>query len=114
MARRFFSSALVLMLLAALLVTAASPALAAGYRDPLSIRFPTVSSARYSDDYDNWRSGGRRHRATDLFAPAGSPVFAARGGRVVWMPRSEYPGAGFSLWIRDNHGHTFAYYHLGP
>ena len=115
MGRRFFSHALFAMLLAVLLVLpAAPPAAAAGYREPFSIRFPTVSSARYSDDYGNWRSGGRRHRATDLFAAAGSPVYAARGGRVVWMPRSEYPGSGFSLWIRDNVGHTFAYYHLGP
>ena len=114
MGRRFFSHALFVVLLAVLLLPVATPAHAAGYRDPLSIRFPTVSSARYGDDYGNWRSGGRRHRATDLFAAAGSPVYAARGGRVVWMPRSEYPGAGYSLWIRDNHGHTFAYYHLGP
>ena len=94
--------------------TPAADALAArGYRGAIDIRFPTVPSARYSNDYRAARSGGRRHAATDLFAPAGSPVFAARAGRVIWMPSSEHPTAGFSLWIRDGRGRTYAYYHLG-
>ena len=110
--RRFWTTLLLTLLAVALLPP--SSAAAADYRQVLDIRFPTVSSGSYSDDFANARSGGRRHRATDIFAAAGSPVYAARGGRVVWMPTYEYPGSGYSLWIRDNRGHTFAYYHLGP
>ena len=79
----------------------------------IDIRFPTVSSARYRNDYRAARSGGRSHAATDLFAPAGAPVYAAKAGRVVWRPAKEHPTAGFAIWVRDRRGRTYAYYHLG-
>lgn len=110
---RTFGTLLVVLL--AMTVLPASPASAASsYRAPLDIHFPTSRSAAFSDDYASLRSAGRRHSATDLFVAPGSPVYAARSGRVVWMPTYEYPGSGYALWIRDFAGHTFAYYHLGP
>lgn len=93
--------------------TSASATFAAGHNAPVAISFPTVGSARYGDDYFGARGGGRVHRATDLFAPAGSPVYAARAGRVVWAPTSEQWGAGFALQILGDDGRTYAYYHLG-
>lgn len=103
-----------LALAALLVVGAAVPALAADYRRSIDIRFPTSTSARYSNDYGAARSGGRVHRATDLFGASGWAVYAAASGRVVWMPRTEQRSAGFGLQIRDSAGRTFAYYHLGP
>jgi peptidoglycan hydrolase-like protein with peptidoglycan-binding domain len=73
-----------------------------------------VKSATYRYDYDNPRSGGRVHRATDIFAPAGSKVVAARGGVVVWLPQVEQGNAGFAIQIRGDDNRTYAYYHLGP
>lgn len=103
-----------LLLTALLLGVAPSPPAAARSSDTaISIRFPTVAGATYRNDYHAARSGGRSHAATDLFAAAGSPVFAAAGGTVVWSPRGEHPSAGYALWVRDRRGRTFAYYHLG-
>jgi peptidoglycan hydrolase-like protein with peptidoglycan-binding domain len=91
----------------------ASAAEAGDYRAPVSIRFPTVQSARYTNDFDNGRSGGRVHRSTDLFAPLRSPVYAARGGTVIWLPRQESGLAGFAIQIRGDDNRVYAYYHLG-
>ena len=104
--------AVVLFTLALLVPSGASPALA-GTQTVVSITFPTVASARFGDDFAAPR-GSRVHRATDLFAPAGAPVYAARGGRVVWAPLSEQGSAGFALQILGDDGRTYAYYHLGP
>ena len=98
-------------------VVAAGPmtaAAAADYRGVVDITFPVEADATYSDDYANPRSGGRVHRATDIFAPAGSNVVAARGGVVVWLPQSESGNAGFAIQIRGDDDRTYAYYHLGP
>lgn len=92
----------------------ASAASAGSHTTVVSIAFPTVESARFADDYFGARSSGRVHRATDLFAPAGSAVYAARAGRVVWAPESEQWGAGFALQILGDDDRTYAYYHLGP
>src|SRR5688572_15748080 len=86
----------------------------ARYEGAVTITFPTVRSARYSNDYAGVRSGGRAHAATDLFAPAGSPVYAARPGYVVWRPSSPSGNAGYAIQIRGDDGRTYAYYHLGP
>jgi peptidoglycan hydrolase-like protein with peptidoglycan-binding domain len=85
----------------------------ADYRAPVDITFPTVPDARFTDDYDAGRSAGRAHRATDLFAPMGAPVYAAVGGRVTWLP-GRHPSAGFSIHVRGEDGRLYAYYHLGP
>ena len=105
---------LVVLIVGALSLTAAAPALAAEYDGAVPITFPAVSSARYSDDFDNPRSGGRVHRATDIFAAAGSRIVAARGGQIVWAPALEQVSAGFALQVRGDDGRIYAYYHLGP
>jgi peptidoglycan hydrolase-like protein with peptidoglycan-binding domain len=99
----------------ALLVAGLHQATASGpdYRDPVDITFPTGPDARFADDYDAGRSAGRAHRATDLFAPIGTPVYAAVGGRVSWLP-GRHPSAGYSIHIRGDDGRLYAYYHLGP
>lgn len=109
---RVLTAALTTTLIVASLGT---PAIAApDYRDPVDITFPAISTARYSDDFHNPRSGGRVHRATDLFSAAGTKIFAARGGTVIWLPPKESGNAGFAIQIRGDDGRVYAYYHLGP
>ena len=92
---------------------AASVSAAGDYRTAIDIVFPTVETAHFSNDFANGRSGGRVHRSTDIFAPAGSPVYAARRGTVIWLPREESGNAGFAIQIRGDDGRVYAYYHLG-
>lgn len=92
----------------------ATPAIAApDYRDVVDIAFPTGRGVRYSNDYANGRSGGRVHRATDIFGPFGLPIRAARAGTVIWLPRDDSGTAGFAIQILGDDGRTYAYYHLG-
>jgi murein DD-endopeptidase MepM/ murein hydrolase activator NlpD len=58
-----------------------SPIGAAG--EPAGFTFPVMGGARFSDDWGQARSGGRKHEGTDLFAPRGSPVVAAVAGTVL-------------------------------
>ena len=106
----------ILALLPALCVAVLpSPASAAEYEAVVQITFPTVKGATYSDSYDAVRGGGsRRHRATDLMADAGQPVYAAKAGRIIWMPREEHATAGYGMQVQGPDGRTYAYYHLGP
>lgn len=106
---------LVPALTAALLVAGIAGPAAAGrdYRTIVDITFPVASAARYSNDFANSRSGGRIHRATDLFARMGAPVRAARGGTVIWLPRRQSGSAGFAIQILGDDGRTYAYYHMG-
>lgn len=94
-----------------LLGVAAGGSVAAGHLRPVELTFPTEPSASFSDDYDVGR-GERAHRATDLYAPAGAPVYAARGGKVTWVER--HRTAGWALHVRGDDQRTYAYYHLGP
>ena len=112
----FLRTLLAVVLAAVVLVAGpAAPALAApDYRGVIDIAFPAVASSRYSNDFANDRSGGRVHRATDLFGPMGSRIFAARGGTVIWAPREQTGLAGYALQILGDDGRVYAYYHLGP
>lgn len=104
-----------LALASVLAVTLLSPGAAAApddHRREIDLTFPTIPSAAFSDDYDVGRGPGRAHQATDLFADAGTPVHAARGGTVTWV--TEHRSAGWAVHVRGDDGRTYAYYHLGP
>ena len=109
---------LILVAVLAAVTVVASPvvpaASAADYRSVVDITFPVRGSVRYSNDFANPRSGGRVHRATDLFGAKGLPIVAARGGTVIWLPRPQSGLAGFAIQILGDDGRTYAYYHLGP
>lgn len=79
----------------------------------LDLTFPLPQGAEFRDDYDAGRGGGRAHRGVDVFAAAGTRVYAARSGTVEWMP-GRHASAGYALQIRGDDGRTYAYYHLGP
>lgn len=57
------------------------------------------------------RDGGRRgHHGIDIFAPRGTPVVAARPGRVTRVQTT--PIGGHVVWLRDDRGNSLYYAHL--
>ena len=68
--------------------------------DDLSLTFPQDPSVTHFDDtWGNRRSGGRRHKGTDLMAPKMSPVYAVADGIVTTMKR----GGSAGWWIGIEH-----------
>ena len=61
---------------------------------------------------DTWgapRSGGRKHKGTDIFAPKGTRVFAVTDGRV----RIRNGGlGGKAIWLYGSDGNAYYYAHL--
>ncbi|MDH3306057.1 MAG: peptidoglycan DD-metalloendopeptidase family protein [Acidimicrobiia bacterium] len=72
---------LVLALVAGLLSIPA-PAKAATVYDMV---FPVVGAVQFDNTWGNARSGGRRHRGTDIMADKMLPVVAAADGVVDWV-----------------------------
>ena len=71
--------------------------------------FPVLGEASYSNDFFGARSTGM-HRATDIFAPIGTPIVAIADGvldRVGWNSLG-----GHRLWLHDAWGNSFYYAHL--
>ena len=62
---------------------------------------------------DSWgfpRSGGRRHKGTDIMGPMGAPVYAVTDGVIA---RHSNGGlGGISLYLRGDDGSTYFYTHL--
>ena len=61
-----------------------------------------------ADSYGAGRSGGRKHKGVDIFAPDGTPVLAAADGVIV--KRATSAQGGISLYQRDADGRTIYYY----
>lgn len=62
---------------------------------------------------DTWgapRSGGRRHKGVDMFAPMGAPVYAITSGVIQRHSSSRLGGIG--LYLRGNDGNRYYYAHL--
>ena len=51
-----------------------------------------VRSEQLIDTFDEARSEGRLHDAIDIIAPAGTPVLAATGGKIVKLSQSDRGG----------------------
>lgn len=69
---------------------------------------PSVTS--FSNTWGDRRSGGRRHKGTDLMAPKLTPVYAIAGGVVVRMHHSRLGGYGIE--IDHGGGVSSVYIHL--
>lgn len=70
---------------------------------------PVQGSTAFTNDWGRPRSGGRRHKGTDIFAPRGTPNVAVVDGRVMF--RNEGTG-GKSAYVTGNNGVTYYYTHL--
>ena len=53
--------------------------------DPSLIVFPVIGEVAFIDDFDQPRSGGRTHEATDIMGEKMLPVVAAADGVVRWI-----------------------------
>ena len=65
---------------------------------------------RFRDTWGAPRSGGRRHRGTDVFAAYRAPVYAITSG--VIQRHSSSPLGGIGLYLRGDDGNVYYYAHL--
>ena len=67
------------------------------------------AATAFSNDWGNPRSGGRKHKGTDVFAPMGQNVYAVADGTIT--TRTGGLG-GTSIWLSADYGVDFYYAHL--
>ena len=106
---------LLVLLVFAGAVAVPGAAQSADYEQVVDLTFPTDSKATFGDDYHSGRSGGRRHRATDLMGQKMWPIYAAVGGTVTFIPGLDgepEPSYGYMVRITGDDGRTYSYVHL--
>ena len=75
---------------------------------PLMIPVEGVSPRELRDSFNEGRSEGRTHRATDILAPRGTPVIAAIDGQVVRLSQSS--AGGITAYLVDDQAQYLYYY----
>jgi murein DD-endopeptidase MepM/ murein hydrolase activator NlpD len=70
---------------------------------------PVQGPRAFSNDWGQPRSGGRRHKGTDIMSPSGTPVVASVAGSVV-DHNSGLGGKGY--WLHGVDGNTYYGAHL--
>lgn len=79
--------------------------------DDFPIRFPQdMEATTFSNTWHAARSGGRRHKGTDLMAPKGTEIYAAADGVVMRVVKSR--NAGRYVAIAHADGWETYYMHL--
>ena len=72
--------------------------------------FPVAGPFSFRDTWGDPRSGGRIHRAVDIFAQEGTPVYAITTGVIQVL--ATRPGAGIMLLMLGHDGLGYGYMHL--
>lgn len=76
----------------------------------LGYSFPVAGPFYFRDTWGEWRSGGRAHRAVDIFAREGTEVYAITSGVIDTL--TTFPEAGIILLMRGQDGKVYGYMHL--
>ncbi len=72
--------------------------------------FPVAGPHGYSDNFGDYRSGGRTHKGIDIFALRGTPAVAVVDGTIVTVVTQVLGGKVIRL--RGNEGNIYSYAHL--
>jgi hypothetical protein len=72
--------------------------------------FPVAYPFSFRDSWGEWRSGGRHHRAVDIFAREGTQVYAVTSGVIHTLSTSQEGGITLILSGQDRKG--YGYMHL--
>lgn len=73
--------------------------------------FPHAGSdVRFRDTWGARRSGGRRHKGTDILSPRGTPILAVAPGVVVFVGKQRL--SGYTVKIEHAEGWVSTYMHL--
>ncbi|MBZ2209664.1 M23 family metallopeptidase [Massilia soli] len=79
---------------------------------PEAVQIPVrgVSRKKLSDTWQAARSGGRKHEGIDIFAPRGTPVYAATEGIITRVGENRLGGQ--VVWVLGPGGQRHYYAHL--
>lgn len=72
--------------------------------------FPVAPPYSFRDTWGDSRSGGRLHRAVDIFAADGTPIYAITAGVINTLNTG--PESGISLFLQGQDGKGYGYMHL--
>lgn len=72
--------------------------------------FPVGGPHAYTDNFGDYRSGGRTHQGVDIFALQGAPVVAVMDGTIITAGTQSL--GGIVLRLRGKDGNVYSYAHL--
>ncbi|MEO7218814.1 MAG: M23 family metallopeptidase [Gemmatimonadaceae bacterium] len=76
--------------------------------NPLMVPVEGVAPGGVSDSFNDRRSDGRTHRASDILAPMGTRVVAAESGTIMRLSRNAL--GGITIYMTDDTGRFVFYY----
>ena len=74
--------------------------------------FPVSGPNSYVDSWGAGRSGGRRHKGTDIMATTGTPVVACVSGTIQRTSPYDRGLGGITIYLDGDDGNTYYYAHL--